>query len=108
MNSTGNTLEGFQTQIKDVRERAEKAGRKDQVKFAVNGFVICRETEEEAIRVLREIQGKANADAVEGFRQQVQNAGASSKEKDGMWSSSQFEDLVQVTHTSSLFLKYFR
>ncbi|GAB7350182.1 hypothetical protein MBLNU459_g0845t1 [Dothideomycetes sp. NU459] len=91
----GNTLEGFQAQIKDVRGRAEKAGRKDQVKFAVNGFVICRETEEEAVRVLREIQGKANVEAVEGFRDQVRNAGASSKEKDGMWASSQFEDLVQ-------------
>lgn len=95
--SIGNTLEGFQEQIKDVKERAEKQGRKDQVKFAVNGFVICRETEEEAVRVLREIQGKADTEAVEGFRQQVQNAGNSSKEKSGMWSSSHFEDLVQVS-----------
>ncbi|KAB8349429.1 hypothetical protein FH972_023456 [Carpinus fangiana] len=91
----GNTLEGFQTQIKDVRERAEKAGRKGQVKFAVNGFVICRETEEEAVRVLQEIQGKADKEAVEGFRQQVQNAGASTSNKTGMWANSKFEDLVQ-------------
>ena len=58
-------------------------------------FVICRDTEEEAHRVLAEIQGKADVEAVEGFRQQVQNAGASSKEGKGMWSDSKFEDLVQ-------------
>ncbi|WPH01679.1 putative GroES-like superfamily, Luciferase-like domain, alcohol dehydrogenase-like protein [Acrodontium crateriforme] len=91
----GNTLEGFQTQIKDVKERAKKNGREGQVKFALNGFVICRETEEEAVRVLQEIQGKADPEAVEGFRQQVQNAGASTGNKTGMWANSKFEDLVQ-------------
>ncbi|QIW99598.1 hypothetical protein AMS68_005116 [Peltaster fructicola] len=91
----GNTLEGFQKQIADVKARAEKHGRAGQVKFALNGFVICRDTEEEAIRVLQEIQGKADPEAVEGFRQQVLNAGASTKNKDGMWANSKFEDLVQ-------------
>lgn len=91
----GNTLEGFQRQIADVKARAEKHGRAGQVKFALNGFVICRETEEEAVRVLQEIQGKADPEAVEGFRQQVMNAGASTKNKDGMWANSKFEDLVQ-------------
>lgn len=91
----GNTLEGFQRQIADVRARAKEAGREGQVKFALNGFVICRETEEEAVRVLREIQGKADSEAVEGFRQQVQNAGASTANKTGMWADSKFEDLVQ-------------
>lgn len=91
----GNTLEGFQKQIADVRARAEKHGRAGQVKFALNGFVICRDTEEEAIRVLQEIQGKADKEAVEGFRQQVQNAGASTGNKSGMWANSKFEDLVQ-------------
>lgn len=91
----GNTLEGFQSQIADVRERAEKYGREGQVKFALNGFVICRETEEEAIQVLQEIQGKADKEAVEGFRQQVQNAGSSTANKSGMWANSKFEDLVQ-------------
>ncbi|KAK4554152.1 hypothetical protein LTR86_008679 [Recurvomyces mirabilis] len=91
----GNTLEGFQTQIASVREKAKAAGREGQVKFALNGFVICRETEEEAHRVLAEIQGKADAEAVEGFRQQVQNAGASASNKSGMWANSKFEDLVQ-------------
>ena len=91
----GNTLEGFQSQIADVRKRAKEQGREGQIKFALNGFVICRDTEEEAHRVLAEIQGKADVEAVEGFRQQVQNAGASSKEGKGMWSDSKFEDLVQ-------------
>ena len=91
----GNTLEGFQTQIADVKERAKKHGREGQVKFAVNGFVIARETEAEAIRVLQEIQGKANKEAVEAFGDQVKNAGASTSDKTGMWADSKFEDLVQ-------------
>jgi alkanesulfonate monooxygenase len=91
----GNTLEGFQTQIKDVKERAEREGRLKDVKFALNGFVIARETEEEAIRVLQEIQGKANKEAVEAFGDAVKNAGASTSNKTGMWANSKFEDLVQ-------------
>lgn len=91
----GNTLEGFQTQISDVKERAEKHGRAGEIKFALNGFVIARETEEEAIRVLEEIQGKANKEAVEAFADAVQNAGASTANKTGMWANSKFEDLVQ-------------
>ena len=91
----GNTLEGFQTQIADVKERAAKHGREGQVKFALNGFVIARETEAEAIRVLQEIQGKANKEAVEAFGDAVQNAGASTSNKTGMWANSKFEDLVQ-------------
>jgi alkanesulfonate monooxygenase len=91
----GNTLEGFQTQIKDVKERAEREGRLKDVKFALNGFVIARETEEEAIRVLQEIQGTANKEAVEAFGDAVKNAGASTSNKTGMWANSKFEDLVQ-------------
>jgi len=91
----GNTLQGFQSQIKDVKERAKKHGREGEVGFALNAFVICRETEDEAIRVLQEIQGKADKDAVEGFRQQVQNAGSSTSNKSGMWANSKMTDLVQ-------------
>ena len=79
----GNTLEGFQEQIRDVKKRAEAHGRAGKVKFAVNGFIIARETEEEAIRVLQEIQGKADKDAVLAFKEQVQNAGASTSNKTG-------------------------
>ncbi|KAK8248456.1 luciferase-like domain-containing protein [Phyllosticta capitalensis] len=91
----GNTLEGLMDQIADVSERARKYGREGKVKFALNGFVICRDTEEEAVQVLREIQGKADVDAVEAFRGEVQNAGASTANKTGMWAGSEFNDLVQ-------------
>ena len=79
----GNTLEGFQTQINDVKERAKAYGRLEEVKFAVNGFVIVRETEAEAIRVLQEIQGKADKEAVEAFGDQVKNAGSSASNRTG-------------------------
>ncbi|KAL9624661.1 MAG: hypothetical protein Q9160_001015 [Pyrenula sp. 1 TL-2023] len=85
----------FQTQIADVQERARREGREHEVQFALNGFIIVRNTEAEAIQVLQEIQGKADKDAVEAFREQVQNAGASTNNKTGMWADSKFEDLVQ-------------
>ncbi len=91
----GNTLSGFQEQIADVRERAKKFGRENQIRFAVNGFAIVKETEEQAIRLLEEIQGKADKDAVEAFGDDVKQAGASTGEKKGMWANSKFEDLVQ-------------
>ena len=91
----GNTLEGFQTQIAAVKERAKVHGREGQVRFALNGFVIARETEAEAVRVLQEIQGKADKEAVEAFADQVKNAGASASDKSGMWANSKFKDLVQ-------------
>jgi alkanesulfonate monooxygenase len=91
----GNDLDGFREQIADVKERARKVGREGEVKFAVNGFVIVRETEEEAVQVLKEIQGKADTEAVEGFREAVKQAGASTGDKKGMWADSKMEDLVQ-------------
>jgi FMNH2-dependent dimethyl sulfone monooxygenase len=89
----GNTLEGFKQQIEDVKGLAEKEGR--EVKFAVNGFTIVRETEEEAVQVLRDIVSNADVEAVEGFREAVKEAGQSTKEKDGMWANSSFKDLIQ-------------
>jgi alkanesulfonate monooxygenase SsuD/methylene tetrahydromethanopterin reductase-like flavin-dependent oxidoreductase (luciferase family) len=91
----GNTLEGFQEQIADVKERAKKQGREGQVKFAVNGFAIVKETEEEAIQLLAEIQGKADKEAVNAFGDAVKQAGSSTSNKKGMWADSKFEDLVQ-------------
>lgn len=91
----GNDVEGFRTQINDVRERAKKYGREGKVRFAVNGFVIVRDTEEEAINVLREIQGKADAEAVAAFQNAVKQAGASTSNKKGMWANSSVNDLVQ-------------
>ncbi|WP_404405036.1 dimethylsulfone monooxygenase SfnG [Jeotgalibacillus malaysiensis] len=89
----GNTLEGFKKQIDEVRALAVKEGR--TVKFAANGFAIVRDTEEEAVDLLRQIVSHADKEAVEGFREAVKDAGQASKEKDGMWANSTFEDLVQ-------------
>lgn len=91
----GNDLDGFRDQIIDVKERARKVGREGHVRFAVNSFVILRDSEEEAIRVLQEIQGKADVEAVTAFRDAAQQAGASTGNKKGMWADSKFEDLVQ-------------
>lgn len=89
----GNTLEGIKAQIDDVNALAAIEGRK--VRFGVNAFVIVRDTEEEAKEVLREIIANADAQAVEGFKDQVRFAGKASSEKEGMWAESRFEDLVQ-------------
>ncbi|MGV9433454.1 dimethylsulfone monooxygenase SfnG, partial [Nocardia sp. NPDC003648] len=43
----------------------------------------------------REIVEKANKPAVQGFRDAVQQAGASTADRKGMWADSTFEDLVQ-------------
>lgn len=91
----GNTLEGFQEQIADVKERARKLGREDKIHFAVNGFAIVKETEEEAIQLLSEIQGKADREAVNAFSDATKQAGSSTGNKKGMWADSKFEDLVQ-------------
>lgn len=91
----GNDLEGFRAQIEDVKARAAAFGREEHVRFAVNGFVIVRDTEEDAVRVLQEIQGKADAEAVNAFHSAVQTAGASTSNKQGMWATSTFNDLVQ-------------
>src|SRR2546429_4768076 len=66
-----------------------------KLRFAMNAFVISRDTEEEAVAVLRDIIGRANVEAVKGFGESVKEAGQSSPEGEGMWSNSSFEDLVQ-------------
>ncbi|MBP1934528.1 dimethylsulfone monooxygenase SfnG [Ammoniphilus resinae] len=82
----GNTLEGFQSQIEEVKALAAKEGR--EVKFAANGFVIVRDTEEEALQVLRDIIDNADEQAVKSFQEKV-------KQAQGMWSNSKKEDLIQ-------------
>jgi alkanesulfonate monooxygenase len=57
--------------------------------------VIVRDTEAEAIRVLEEIQGRADVEAVNAFHDAVREAGASTANKKGMWADSHFNDLVQ-------------
>ncbi len=91
--TNGNTVEGIQAQVDDIRAKA--AANNHQVKIGVNAFVIARDTEEEAKAVLAEIIAKANPDAVNAFGHEVKNAGAASPEKEGNWAKSTFEDLVQ-------------
>lgn len=91
--TNGNTVEGIQAQVDDIRAKA--AANKHQVKIGVNAFVIARDTEEEAKAVLKEIIDKANPEAVNAFGHEVKNAGAASPEREGNWAKSSFEDLVQ-------------
>lgn len=82
----GNSLEGIQSQIEVVKALAAEQGR--AVKFGVNGFVIVRDTEEEAVQVLLDIIDHADEKAVLNFQEKV-------KQAKGMWSNTTKEDLVQ-------------
>ncbi|WP_432397203.1 dimethylsulfone monooxygenase SfnG [Pseudarthrobacter sp. L19] len=98
--SNGKDLEGFKENIAGVVAAAGDArrgteGALDFPKFGLNGFVIARDSEKEARETLREIVAKAHKPAVEGFRDAVQEAGASTKDGKGMWADSSFEDLIQ-------------
>jgi FMNH2-dependent dimethyl sulfone monooxygenase len=93
--SNGKDYEGFSEQVREVLAHATDAGRATPPRFGLNGFLIARDTEKEAREQLREIVAKANKPAVEGFRDAVQQAGASTGDKRGMWADSTFEDLVQ-------------
>lgn len=89
----GNTVEGVKEQIQEVSALARQQGR--QVKFGLNAFILVRDTEKEAYDVLHEIIAQADRQAVEGFGEAVKHAGASTREQEGMWANSNFEDLVQ-------------
>jgi dimethylsulfone monooxygenase len=93
--SNGKDYEGFTEQVEEVLGHAKEAGRTTPPKFGLNGFMIARDTEKEARDTLREIIEKANKPAVQGFHDAVQQAGASTGDKKGMWADSSFEDLVQ-------------
>lgn len=90
----GNTLENIQAQIDEVRALRAQNG-EGPIQFGVNGFVIVRDTEEEAKQVLRDIVTYKNDEAVEGFKQSVKTAGAASPEGKGMWADASDEDLLQ-------------
>src|SRR3954470_1474525 len=94
----GNSLEGVRAQIDEVRaiaaEHPRPAGR-HPLRFALNAFIIARDTEGEAQEVLREIISKADVEAVHGFGEAVKQAGKAAPEREGMWAQSNFDDLVQ-------------
>jgi dimethylsulfone monooxygenase len=91
--TNGNTVEGIKAQIDDIRAKAALHGH--SVKIGVNAFIIARDTEDEARRVLHEIIDKADPDAVNAFGHEVKQAGKASPEGEGNWAKSSFEDLVQ-------------
>jgi dimethylsulfone monooxygenase len=92
----GNTDAGFSDIMADARAEARSVGRdEDELQFGAHGFVIVRDTEEEAVETLRAIISDANVDAVQGFNEAVKEAGQSTYDKKGMWADSKFEDLVQ-------------
>lgn len=91
--TNGNTPAEIKKQIDDIREKAK--ANNHQVKIGVNAFIIARDTEEEAKQVLQAIIDGANVEAVHAFGDATREAGASSKEGEGNWAKSTFEDLVQ-------------
>ena len=92
----GDTNAGFKKIMGGAIDAAKESGRDpNELKFCVNGFCIVRDTMEEASEALREIILDADIDAVKTFGESVKQAGRSSKEGEGMWTNSTFEDLVQ-------------
>ncbi|MGZ0746322.1 dimethylsulfone monooxygenase SfnG [Haloparvum sp. AD34] len=90
----GGDLRKLNDIIEDVKGYAEEFGT-EPPKFAANAFVIQRDTEEEAKDVLESIIENATEEAVEGFKEQVGEAGQATDAGEGMWDDSDFEDLVQ-------------
>ncbi|HSH73507.1 MAG TPA: dimethyl sulfone monooxygenase SfnG [Methylophilaceae bacterium] len=89
----GAAPEVLKAQIDEVRAAAAKLGR--TVRFAVNAFVIARDSEAEAKAVQEEIIRLADPEAIEGFAKAVQQAGLATGDKLGMWAQSRKQDLVQ-------------
>jgi len=91
--TNGNTPEGIKAQVDDIREKAAAESR--HVKIGVNAFVIARDTEAEAKKVLADIIANADVEAVNAFGDAAKQAGKASPEGKGNWATSSFEDLVQ-------------
>jgi FMNH2-dependent dimethyl sulfone monooxygenase len=89
----GNSIEAVHAQVEEIRANAAQLGR--TVRFGLNAFIIARDSEAEAREVLREIIAKADVEAVKGFGEAVKQAGKAAPEREGMWSQSTFDDLVQ-------------
>src|SRR5690606_30165452 len=61
--TNGNSVEGIRQQVDDLQTKAR--ANQHRVKVGVNGFVIARDTEQEAQAVLQEIIDHANPEAVQ-------------------------------------------
>ncbi|EXJ62515.1 hypothetical protein A1O7_02953, partial [Cladophialophora yegresii CBS 114405] len=73
----------------------------NKVKSAANGFLIARgKDEEEAIRVLEEIQGEVDKNADEAVAEQVKNVEVTPANKTGIRANSRFENLGSTTKGS--------
>ena len=95
--SNGRTLENYADNVAGVAASAASGDRSASrpPRFGINGFVIARESTEEAHAQLRDIVENAHRPAVDGFRNSVQQAGSSTGDRKGMWADSSIEDLVQ-------------
>ncbi|TCM59902.1 dimethylsulfone monooxygenase [Acinetobacter calcoaceticus] len=91
--TNGNSVAEIKKQVDDIREKAQL--NQHQVKIGVNAFIIARDTALEAQAVLQDIIDHANIPAVHAFGEATREAGAASKEGEGNWAKSSFEDLVQ-------------
>jgi FMNH2-dependent dimethyl sulfone monooxygenase len=89
----GNSVENVKQQIDEVSAIARQHGRR--VKFGLNGFVIQRDTEAEALDQLEAIIRSADPKVVQAFGDQVKQAGASTADKIGMWADTDAANLVQ-------------
>ena len=89
----GNSLDGVREQVGEVSAYAAANGRR--VRFALNGFALVRDTEEEAVAAVEEIISNADAEKVRDFGEAVRQAGQSARDRKGMWQNSEFRDLVQ-------------
>lgn len=89
----GNSVENVKAQIDEVSAIARQHGRR--VRFGLNGFVIQRDTEAEALEQMQQIIESADPNVVRAFGEQVKQAGASTADKIGMWANSDYANLVQ-------------
>ncbi len=87
-------MKAFESKCRSLN-LARQEGR--NIKFGLNAFIIVRDSEAEAQAVLRDIIAQADKEAVEGFGSAVQQAGASTHERVGMWANSGLRIWCNIT-----------
>jgi len=92
----GNTNAGWKSVMDGSREAAAASGRDpSEIQFGANGFAIVRPKMQQAVQQLRDIISNADVEAVKALGEAFRGAGRESKEGEGLWTNSSFEDLVQ-------------